>query len=481
MHQVRYGSQLTKRRQITLSMRPPGTDSTKESSNDSLHQEPGQGLHLRRSSFGMSNHVPPAVHPSSDGFSDHNDGTQGRWNAPLPAVEATVNKYCPQCGVEWTEPARFCGKCGSPAGVSAQRSDEQAAVSGGAATITAAASSLTDFSAVINRGLARAAVVRDERSRRRVVPTLWNAAYAVAGFVGATGIIALLVGGGDSPNRALTAILSLFLAVSMMVFEEKFPGRFSSGVVAATIVATLAFWLAVCVSPEDSSPGQVGAALAFTILSLVLLYFFEPHVAGLTPLIGVGAVMLLGMIVLNTTPDEVSDPFCESSLGSCISFDDLVESGVNSALSLMLVVGIVFLAAAFVLDRKGRHGAATALIPAGAIAFMAGITKIVAGYDENNFAGGLVLVLGGAGMMLVGHNGNRRFSTWFGALAVLGGIYGISAQESVVGTALVSVLLVSGLTAAAVVLQNRLESGGLQNFFVATPVDDRPVVVENAD
>jgi uncharacterized membrane protein (UPF0136 family) len=84
-------------------------------------------------------------------------------------------------------------------------------------------------------------------------------------------------------------------------------------------------------------------------------------------------------------------------------------------------------------------------------------------------------------MMLVGHNGNRRFSTWFGALAVLGGIYGISAQESVVGTALVSVLLVSGLTAAAVVLQNRLESGGLQNFFVATPVDDRPVVVENAD
>jgi MFS family permease len=96
------------------------------------------------------------------------------------------------------------------------------------------------------------------------------------------------------------------------------------------------------------------------------------------------------------------------------------DDTTDSAATVALIIGLVFLGVGYALDRRGYAGAATPFVAVGAIEALAG--AIVLGGNDSLLLGGLLAIVAGAAVGLVGgHGDRRRATTWIGVLAVFGG------------------------------------------------------------
>jgi hypothetical protein len=148
-------------------------------------------------------------------------------------------------------------------------------------------------------------------------------------------------------------------------------------------------------------------------------------------------VFLVGTLVVVTSwiAFEIA-----SNGGGIVPFQDQLSSSSNSSVTLggtggsttaaavvTLLLGLVYLAAGASLDRKHLVGAATPFIGVGAYETVAGAASL--GGQESAWIAGLLVIAAGAVVGLVAARGeNRRASTWFGAIAVFGGMVAVIAD-----------------------------------------------------
>ena len=95
---------------------------------------------------------------------------------------------------------------------------------------------------------------------------------------------------------------------------------------------------------------------------------------------------------------------------------DIGSTTVQSAYAVLLVAGMALLIGAFLLDRARYHGVATVFVAVAVISVVSGAVGVA---TELGDVGGAILVgLAGLSLAVVGHLGERRFTTWLGAVGV---------------------------------------------------------------
>jgi hypothetical protein len=126
------------------------------------------------------------------------------------------------------------------------------------------------------------------------------------------------------------------------------------------------------------------------------------------------------MMVLTTNS---SSPFDGSSAG------DIGTSIVRNASTLALVFGAAYLVIAAVLDRAGRRGLATQFVAVGIVAAVTGAFGVAT--DISDLGGIMLLAAVSATVFFVGAVGDRRASTWLGAIGM--SLAGIALVAQIVG------------------------------------------------
>ncbi|MEX1105757.1 MAG: hypothetical protein WEB78_06125 [Ilumatobacteraceae bacterium] len=209
-------------------------------------------------------------------------------------------------------------------------------------------------------------------------------------------------------DRIPMVIVSLLLiAVGVAVLLIPSPDELRSAAVGAAVVAIPVFAISATVGDDDAP----GAATALLIGVLYLAAWLLPGFRGRTIMLGLASVALpiwLGIVISG-------DGDGESSL-----FLGPVSEGLGASGTVYLVCGALLLAGVWLLDRQGFHGAATGLVAAGLATTTIGVALVA---DQAGEVGGPALVsIVGVLVTVIGAHGDRRASTWFGAIITAIGV-----------------------------------------------------------
>ena len=314
------------------------------------------------------------------------------------------------------------------------------------------------------------------RVDRRPEPRL-SVALAAAGCV--LGVIGVLViasdplvdtDGGD-PNRIPGIVASLLLvAVGLVVVRLTCDGPLATaGVVASALgVAPLVFFATF--DQNDFPPFDVDLILGVSAVTWLVLYVVPPsrgHSFYLgAGLLGLWLYLLEAVEGLFSSPFDVFSAFAFGFSPGFESSDptDLLEPSPFPPTDdpftsfdppdpttlgiLSLAVAGVFLAAAVILDRRGRRGMATPFVLAGIVIAPAAI--LILADDLNELGTGLAFALLGVAFGAGGAITGRRWTTWFGGALVVQGLAVLAAElagDDASATEVGIILMVFGLIA----------------------------------
>lgn len=311
----------------------------------------------------------------------------------------------------------------------------------------------------VQRGIERAVAARGMRMSVRPEPNLWQVVYAVVGSLAPLSLLVLIL--PDDGPTILVALLSLLMMVGGLFLENKFPGQFTAGVLAMTVLTVPLFFLAVTATGGEWSSGRFIVALLLTSATLLLLYFLEPHVAGFTPLLGGAVAWIVSLVIYTSVPSYFRGGELDGG-----TIESYVRYSYGSSLALLLILGLVALGGAFALDRKDIHGASTALLVNGIALMILGLAAVAEDVGGSNGAG-VGLILGGLVLVVIGQSGRRRFSLWFGGSLVFVGIPATAAQDSASGTAALCLVLALGLGCGAFSLKKFIDNGSAPSWLSA--------------
>ncbi len=328
-----------------------------------------------------------------------------------------------------------------------------------AAGATSNGSGSPGFKGLVQRGIEKAVSVRGLRMSVRPEPNLWQVIYAVVGSLAPLSLLALIL--PDDGPTILVALLSLLMMVGGLFLENKFPGQFTAGVLATTVLTVPLFSLAITASGGEWSSGRFIVALLFSGVALLLLYLFEPHVAGFTPLLGGAVAWIVSLVIYTSVPSYFRGGELDGG-----TIESYVRYSYGSSLALLLILGLVALGGAFALDRKGIHGASTALLVNGIALMMLGLAAVAEDVGGSNGAG-VGLILGGLVLVVIGQSGGRRFSLWFGGSLIFIGIPVAAAQDSASGTAALCLVLAFGLGFGAFSIKKVIDGGSAPSWLSA--------------
>jgi hypothetical protein len=113
---------------------------------------------------------------------------------------------------------------------------------------------------------------------------------------------------------------------------------------------------------------------------------------------------------------------------------DLADGGEGDDKSLeiglvSLAFGLLYVAALWMLDRRGWRGLATAFVVSGAGAMFTG-TTVLGNAADHAWVGGLLTFAAGILFGVVGHLGGRRFTAWTGGLMAAIGVVTVALDAS---------------------------------------------------
>jgi hypothetical protein len=268
-------------------------------------------------------------------------------------------------------------------------------------------------------------------ARDRPAPRLSLALTGGGGALVALGIDAAILGDSGSRGRALAAaIVILCIALFIRLGATQQPDLMSSAVGAGVIgLGTLGG----AIVGDD-----IDASWATLVIGLVFLAAWVlPGFRGRPILLGIGALLMV------------------AALGSATASNGAGDGGVLGDVPFSDAVGdqqIVFLLAAAVLftlvwwlDRAGYFGVGTSLVVAALISALVGVAEASSNLGDTGAA--FLIFAVGLLVCFVGSHGDRRATTWWGALLTTLGLVGFFAAiikpESVGSVA--GMLFVSGL------------------------------------
>lgn len=369
---------------------------------------------------------------------------------------------CTECKTDCDSNLSFCTKCGTrlPAQPAASLNTNSPANSGNSPSNSPQP---TFDTAVVSAGVAaavaQAKVNRTSRMTSRPTPTIWQAIYAAVGAIAPICVLLLL--GESSESTILGAIIGIAATLAALFLANKFPEKFTAGVLSACVISVPLFWIFVTAKDGEWTSGRASLSLIMTAISLLALYLFEPRVSGYTPLLGSSiAWFIISLIYLNAS-SYIKNYW---NILDTDLVEELLQDSLDRTLTLLLVLGIAGLIATYMLDDRGFHGAATATLVNAIALSLFGFGALADDFDNGRGAAfGLLLI--GIILAIVGHNGSRRFSLWFGGVAISVGVFGISVQDSASGTATVALLIVAGLAVAAFMISKNLDEDKMPAWF----------------
>lgn len=273
------------------------------------------------------------------------------------------------------------------------------------------------------------------RARRRPRPGFAHVLGAAAGAFAVVAVVSFVVEVSSDDPTVPGVAFDAALVVAAVALGFFVPGPIRSACVTALVLTIPLVWLFAFLGDGNASRGDVRAIYLLTLACYLALYL-----VGWTK---GRAILLAGVLLLFATwlTFEVAGsgsntvvPFqsvftngsSSSGIGTSTSTLSLsnADNTVDSTAAVALVIGILFLGAGTVLDRRNLEGAATPFIAVGALETIVG--AVVLGGNQSALMGGLLAVAAGTIVGIIGARGDqRRATTWIGVLTVFGGLVAV--------------------------------------------------------
>ncbi len=243
-------------------------------------------------------------------------------------------------------------------------------------------------------------------AKERPEPDLLGALSAGGATLVAAGLLVLF--GGDSGSRGGLIAGSVVLVVAGYIVAGLLDRRLRPAAVAFAAIGAVVF--VVVAFADTLADGELTAMLLVLTLITGLMYV-APVLRGRPALLGIALVSLVACITYLAAKSDIdrADEFSSPGI-------DIGSTTVQSAYAVLLVAGVALLVVALLLDRARYHGLATVFIAVAIISVVSGASGVA---GELGDAGGAILLgLAGLALAIVGHLGQRRFTTWLGAVFV---------------------------------------------------------------
>jgi len=288
-----------------------------------------------------------------------------------------------------------------------------------------------------------------ERTVRRPPPGFGHVLGAAAGAFAVIAVVAFVVEVASNDPTAPGIGFDAALAILALLIGFRSPGPLRSAAVTVIVLTVPIIWFFTFFGSGNAGRGEVRGVYILTLVTYLVL-----HLLGWTR---GRAVLLAGVLIFlaswiafevqsgdsSVVPfqDQFSSGFTipgTSSSGSSSSSGNggvtfgsgsvtINSSNPDDSSIAALATGLVFLAAAALLDRKGYAGSATPFIAVGALEALSGAISL--GANHGTLAAALLAVAAGAVISIIGALGrNRRGSTWIGVLAIFGGMVAVLAD-----------------------------------------------------
>jgi hypothetical protein len=278
-----------------------------------------------------------------------------------------------------------------------------------------------------------------DEGRSRPAPRLSIALAGGGGALVALGIAAAIFGDSGSRGSAFGAAVVILGAALAIRFVVDGQPDLRSAAVGAGVVGLVVLGLAI-------ANDDVGEAWASLVVGLLFLAAWVlPGFRGRNLMLGLGTLQLVAALGEATSSNSPSD-----GILSDLPFD----ANVGDQGAVLLLAAAALLGLVWWLDRAGYRGVGTGLVvPALASAFV-GAAEVADGIDN---AGGALLVLAvGLVVCVIGSHGDRRATTWWGAVLATAGVVGFfyttmkpDSVSSIAGMLVISGALLIGGPAVA--------------------------------
>ncbi|MBM3673016.1 MAG: hypothetical protein FJW86_12670 [Actinobacteria bacterium] len=323
------------------------------------------------------------------------------------------------------------------------------------------------------------------RAERRPEPGFGHVLAAAAGSFLVFSAFALVNELADPGDRQLPGIIfSLALLAVGVIGGMQFTGPLRSAFATVIVLATPLLWIYVFLVEGDGGRGDLRAVYLLTIASYAV-FASVVWTRGRGIMIGLFLVVFTAWVLFEVGGDTGgSVPFSDQintlqapgpvDLSAFGSGDTTTDVSIAS-----LILGLVYLAAAFRFDRQKLTGLATPFIAVGAFFGIIGAITLGTEGESQMAAGwsaagiGLVVgVIGGLGL-------HRRGTTWIGVLFIKGGLVVVAEDISNDPLALAGIFLVFAIGLAVIALVSAQKfgeyvDGDEQGGTVASP---RPISI----
>lgn len=265
---------------------------------------------------------------------------------------------------------------------------------------------------------------------QRLPATISSGLMAASGVLLGFGLSLMLISfvdSGDEPNSLLgfvTGLICMFLA---WVVAAWFPEAFRpAGVAALNVLVPVTALVTFVGQLQD---GNVGVTLLFAALLSGILWVL-PGTAGRPALQTFATAYLVFAFVALSVQDRIENYIYELSNFNLPDPANFLQSIVESASSLLLILGALLVAVGHQLDRKSWMALATPFFAIGIISIIGGSWALALsdGLDDagSSGTGPLVLIaLVAAGLAYVGGYAGRRLVLGLGIYIITGGLVGL--------------------------------------------------------
>jgi hypothetical protein len=274
------------------------------------------------------------------------------------------------------------------------------------------------------------------RVQRRPRPGFAHVLGAAAGAFVVVAVVAFVVEATDDDPTVPGVVFNALLVAFALLVGFRMPGPIRSACVTAIVLGVPLVWFFALFGDGGGERSDTRGLYLLTLACYLVLYLLTWTRGRAIFLAGV-LIFFASWISFEVAGDsnsgvipfqsEISGTSDNGAFGFDTDSSDFVgdaDDTTDETAAAALVVGLVFLGAGLVLDRRRYEGAATPFIAVGAIETIAG--AVVLGGNQSVLLGGLLAVAAGTIVGLVAARGDRRrATTWIGVLTVFGGLVAV--------------------------------------------------------
>jgi len=266
------------------------------------------------------------------------------------------------------------------------------------------------------------------RAERRPAPGFAHVLGAVAGAFAVIATIAFVVAADSDDPQIPGIVLSVVLIAIALAVGARGVGPLRSAGTTALVLIIPVLWAFAVAGDGDFGMGAFRGVVILTLASYSALYLVG-WTKGRGVFLGAALIALTYWVGFEGAGDSRGGIFSGSFDPALLDQPQSLGGNSDSSATMVMLLGLAYLVAGGLLDRRRLAGAATPFLAVGAVASVIGGVTLAS--NEGSLTGGIVAVLLGASVGIVGAAGHeRRGTTWFGVFVVFGGLVAILVDVS---------------------------------------------------